>query len=251
MNFLDVAIILLMAICVGLGVYRGLIGSLAKMLGRFLRLVLSLLLVKPVVKLISLTTINEHLFDNISRKFAGISEKFSVNLVGLPQEEINSLATDAFADAKIPKLFRGFLLKVVSVSPETIAMKENVTLANLMGVTIGNIILLVVTFIFLLVIFWLLSKIVLRWSKRLNKGHTTFAKTNKWLGGLFGFVKSILILFVVFILISFFDDFSFMSNAIGYIKESLLGKVLYKISLIIVDNSFDLQQILTEWLSNK
>ena len=153
-SVLDGILIIFIVLSVFIGIRRGFIGSLAKLLGGFLKLVLSILLAKPLVKLVSLTKLDEHMFDKITAKFAGVSEKFNVNLVGMNQDELTSFVSDALLDAKVPKIFRGFFANVFSISPETIAAKESVTIAELMGVSIGNIVLLVCSFVFLLLFFF-------------------------------------------------------------------------------------------------
>ena len=64
---LDVAIIFFLLLGVGIGAWRGFIGSLAKMLSGVLRLVVSILLARPLVSLIKLTTIDEQMFDKFSK----------------------------------------------------------------------------------------------------------------------------------------------------------------------------------------
>lgn len=249
-GWLDVAILLLIILCVVVGMWRGFIGSLAKLLGGFLRLVLSILLTKPVVKLISLTNLNEHMFDKLTLKYSGISEKFNVNLVGMQEKELNTFIGDALADAKIPKLFRGLFQNLFGISPEVIASKESVTIAELMGVAVGNIILLVAVFVFLIVLFWLLSKIIMRWSKKRTRGNTAFAKTNKWLGGLFGFIKSLIIIFIAFITLSFLSTFAFMNNVVNYVNSSFLGSFLYKLSNSLLASSFNIKALIESWIVN-
>ena len=245
---LDVGVILVFILAILIGARRGLIGSIAKILGGFIRLVLSIVLAKPVVKLISLTKIDERLFDNISSRCAGISEKFNVNLVGMDEQSLNTFVVDALSDAKVPKLFRGFFINLFSISPESLATKESVNLSELMGVAIGNIILLIISFVSLLLILWLITKLIIKLSRRSTKSNTIFAKTNKWLGGVFGFIKAILVVFVVFVCISFFSDFAFMETVISFINSTHVCKFLYRISEALINSSFNIKQMIENWI---
>lgn len=246
---LDLSILLFVALCVFMGIRRGLIGSLAKMLGGVLRLVVSILLAKPFVKLVSLTNIDEHLFDKLHLKFSGLSDKFNVNLVGMDAETLGTFTGDALADADIPKLFRGFFSNIFNISPEVIATKESVTIAELMSVTVANIILLAISFVVVFILLWIVSKLVIRWSKRHAVGNTLFAKTNRWLGAIFGFVKSLLILFVGFIVVACFSGFGFMEGVVEYINATWIAKLLYNGSNALINSSFDLKSMLEGWLN--
>lgn len=247
-GLLDFILLFFIVICVFVGAYRGLIGSIVKLLGGALKLVVAVLLVKPFVALISITKIDERMFDKLFLKYSGISDKFNVNLAEVDPEQLDVFVGDALSDAKIPRLFRGFFSNIFSVNPETIAANGNVTLAQLMGVAVTNMILMAISFVILFVLLWILVKMVTRWSIKKSRGDTVFAKTNKWLGALFGFAKSILILFVVFIFISFFKDFSFLAGLFEFLNESFIGRLLLKISQAIIDSSFDIKKVIEGWL---
>lgn len=248
---LDIIIILLVLLCIIIGSWRGLIGSLAKLLDGFLKLVISIILTRPMVAMISKTKIDEQMFGGLSVKFASISDKFNVNLVGMAEDELSVFVGDALSDAKIPKIFRGLLQNLLSINPETISTKESVTLAELMGVSVGNIILLVYTFVVLCLLLWLISKLALRWSRGLNKKDTVFAKTNKWLGGLFGLIKSFVVLFIAFIILSAISDFAFMHKVVEYVNNSFIGGPLYRLSNKLIENSFNVKALTETWLINK
>ena len=146
---LDLALILFILLSIFLGMRRGLIGSLVKLLNGVLRLILSVVLARPLVSLLSLTSINERLFDSYHVKFSSLSNRFNVNLVGMNQEKLNAFTAEALADADIPKVFRSFFLDVFNISPETISTRESVTIADMMSATLVNITLLIFSFLFL------------------------------------------------------------------------------------------------------
>lgn len=247
-GWLDVGILLLVLFFVLIGMWRGLVGSLVKLLGGVVRFVLAVLLTKPIVKLISLTSLNEQMFGKLTIKYSGISDKFNVNLVGMGESELNTFVREALADAKIPRIFRGMLQNFFGVSPELIATKESVTLAELMGVAVGNIILLAITFVVLFVVFWLFSKLAAKWSIKHSRKHTVFAKANKWLGGAFGFVRALIVLFIVFVGISILSNFNFMSGVVDTVNSSLVGNFLYRVSNGLIKSSFDIKSFVESWL---
>ena len=240
---LDVVLVLFILLGVALGVWRGFFGSLAKMLGRTIRLVISILLAKPFVKLVCLSKIDERMFDKILLKTSSLSEKLNVNLVGMDAEKLKVFSSDALADADIPRLFRSFFLNIFNISPEAIAVRESVTIAEMMSATIVNMILLFISFVVIFVLLWGISRLLLIWSKRNVKQKTLFAKTNRWLGGLFGFIKSLLIVFIAFVFVSFFNSFGFMKSIIQFIESGYVSKLLYKLSLLLINSSFNLKEM--------
>ena len=245
---LDLALILFILLSIFLGMRRGLIGSLVKLLNGVLRLILSVVLARPLVSLLSLTSISERLFDSYHVRFSSLSNRFNVNLVGMNQEKLNAFTAEALADADIPKIFRSFFLDVFNISPETISARESVTIADMMSATLVNITLLIFSFLFLTLLLWLVSKLIVRWSKGNTKKTTIFAKTNKWLGASFGLLKSVLIVFVIFIVISFLSGFGFMKSVVLYIESSFIAKWLYRLSLFLINSSFDLKEMLKSWI---
>lgn len=247
-GYLDGIILLLALVFVLVGIKRGFLGSLAKLLGGFVRLILSILLAKPFVKLISLTKIDEHLFDKLTLKYSGISDKFNVNLVGMDSASLDTFVTDALSDAKVPKIFRSLVKNFIMVNPDVIAQKETVTVAELAGVAVGNLILLIVSFVVIYLLLWLIVKIVLRVSTSLNRSQTIIGGTNRWLGGVFGFVKYFVFLMVAMLVVSALSKFDFMGNTVAYINNSFLGGPLYRLSEKLWATSFDITSAVESWL---
>ena len=249
---LDGILIALTLICVFLGARRGFIGSVVRLFGGFVRLILSILLAKPAVKLVSLITkLDEHMFNKYANYASGISDKFNVNLVGLSEEELNNVVTDALSDAKIPKLFRGLFNNVFSINPETIAHHESVTLAEMMGVTITNIILLICSFVVIFLLLWLVGFLCKKWSIKISSSTTLFARTNKWLGALFGFVKAIVISFVIFFVIALFENVGIFKTLTDFINGSVIVGPVYRFAKMIFDSSFDLTKALESYFISK
>lgn len=248
-TYFDVVLLLLLAICIGIGAYRGLIGSLIKIFGRFARIVLAFLLCRPMSNLVSsITRIDERMFDKYHAKAIGISDKFSVTLSGMNEDQLNQITQDALSDASIPKLFRGLFKKVFAISPETISQHESITLADLMGAAITSIILIVGSFVFLYLLFLLLCFFASRWSRRLMGSNTIFARTNRWLGAFVGLVRAVVILFVGFVIIGFIEDFGWFESFTMKLNDSLLSGPLYRLVNKFLDNTLNLQEIVTNWI---
>ena len=165
----------------------------------------------------------------------------------MDSEQLGAFSQDALADAEIPKIFRGLFLKLFDISPEVVATRETVTMAQLMSFTIVNLILLICAFVLLNIILWVVSKLLIRWSKVNTKKTTLFAKTNKFLGASFGLVKSLLIIFVVFVLVSFLGKLGFAQSVVVYIDSSFISKWIYKLSELLINSSFDLKTIVGSW----
>lgn len=246
---IDGVLIALTLLCVFLGIKRGIVGSLIKLFGGVIRLFLSIVLAKPLVKVISLTQINERMFDKYKLWASNISDKFNVNLVGMDSETLDVFVGDALSDANIPKIFRGLFKKAFAISPEVISGYESITLADFMGITITNIILTVSAFIFIFVSLWLIFFILKRWSKRHSSSTTFFAKTNKWLGCLFGVLQACCILSLFYFVVLIIENMGIFKGVVDYVSGSTVNGFLYKVFKQIFNNSFDLNILLHEWLN--
>lgn len=246
---IDGIIVALVLLLIFLGFKRGFIGLLAKFLGGVIKIIVAALLTKPIATLLNKTSISEHLFEKYTNKALGISDKFSINLVGLSEAELSGVVNDALADAKIPKLFRGLFKNLFNINPEAIANAESITLAELMGVAITNIVLMVGTFVCLLILIWLICFIAKRVSKR-SVGSTTFlARTNKGLGAVLGLIEAASFIFVFFAVVSLFKDFGWFNAFTTFIDKSFIAGPVSRLIDKFMDKSFNLSEIITNWLN--
>ena len=248
-SILDGIIIALVLLCVLIGVKRGFIGSVVRFLGGIVRIVIAVLLTKPITGLVAKSKLGEHMFDRCIIKASAISDKFSVNLVGMSEESLSIFVNDALQDAKIPKLFRGLFRNILSINPETISQHESVTLGELMGVTIGNIVLTVIVFIVLFVVLWLIGLLAKRWSKSMVGSTTILARTNRWLGGVFGLLQAAAIAFLFLAVVSLFKDFGWFNAFTTFVNKSAITGPLYRLVDKFMENSFNITKTIENWLN--
>lgn len=240
-TILDGFLIVFVLIFVLIGAKRGFIGSVVKFFSGVVRLLLSILLAKPVATLVSkITTIDEHLFDKYSLSASKISDKFNVNLVGMDSDSLNDFVADALHDAKIPKLFRGLFQNIFSINIETVNSSQSVTLADMMGVAIANMIMIVVSFIVVFVLLFLLGFLIKRWSISMSNSTTLFARTNRCMGAVLGLVQTIVIVMLVLFVFVFIEKFGWLDGIVNYIDNSFIVGSLYDFARIIIDTSFDI-----------
>ena len=249
-TILDGFIIVFALILVLIGARRGFIGSIVRFFSGIIRLLLSILLAKPVATLISCTTkIDERLFDKYHRSASLISDKFNVNLVGMNDDSLSEFVGDALQDAKIPKLFRGLFQNIFSINAESINSCESVTLADMMGVAIANMIIVLISFVTVFLLLVIVGFVIKRLSVRMSTSTTLFARTNKWLGAILGFVKSVVIILVVLFVCVFIDKFNWFGGFISYIDNSFFVGPLFDLAKIIIDSSFDIGRSIEVWFA--
>ena len=85
-TYIDAICLVVFALCILLGVWKGFFHTLSKFFSTTVKLAISFILCKPVAKLISsISHFDEHLFDKYSAWAGGLSENFSVNLKTIMQ----------------------------------------------------------------------------------------------------------------------------------------------------------------------
>ena len=78
--------------------------------------------------------------------------------------------------------------------------------------------------------------------------NTIFARTNRWLGAFVGLVRAVVILFVGFVIIGFIEDFGWFESFTMKLNDSFLSGPLYRLVNKFLDNTINLQEIVTNWI---
>ena len=91
MNFIDIAIIVIMLLFIIIGTWKGFIFSLVSVFSSTINFFLSFIICKPINSLLnSIFKIQSSITNGYSAHFSSLGSGFDTNLVGLSQESINT-----------------------------------------------------------------------------------------------------------------------------------------------------------------
>lgn len=198
----DVIIFAILAICILLGYKRGLSGSIFKIISFVLAILITFCIYKPVTNIVmEKTKVNEKLKESIISKFESKEENDEEDkeVKGI-LDSINEKVKDATEESKD---------KIVESTAEE--MSDKIVTA---GVTI---ILFLVVRVLLLVVAFIISLITE------IPGIKQFDKAG---GIIYGVLQGIIILYLIFAIISFFDTLDALGPLNDAIDKAYLGSIL-------------------------
>lgn len=242
MNYIDIIIIALVALTIVVGYFRGFTRALINFFNSVVKFFVAYWLAKPFANLLGkIFKFDDNLHSSLRDWASGLSSKFNENLVGLSQDELNQKVSEGLSDAKLPKLFRGVFNSLFNVSTETINSYENITIADMMANAMTRVIMIVLAFVVLYLILTLLVFILKFVTKRRIKASVILQKTDRRLGALVGLVKSFVNLFIIFAVLYFFRNASWLSGFFDAVNTSFLGKPLSRLVFSSVENYFNIK----------
>lgn len=251
-TYIDAIILILIAICVFAGAWRGFFRSITKFCGLSVKLLISFFLCKPIAKLISnITQIDEHMFDKYSKWASGLGGNFNVNLRAIPSESLNDFVKNSLADTGVPKIFRGLLTSALDISPESISNIESVTLAELVGESLKNLILVSATFMVIFALLFLIILVINKIEKRILRSTKIVSKIDRALGGFVGLFKSFLIIFGICLFLSVFRNVIIFKDFYTTIDSSFISGPISRAMFKLIDNKINFNQMIIEWISTK
>jgi hypothetical protein len=233
MNLLDLLVIIIIAICVLYGFYRGFLGSLVKLCSFFFAWFTSLVFYPILSKILSGSP---GLFDSIiyysdgSQKIADLqSATLTVNR--LTQPEITQIVGTAGLPTHISaKLSSNMTAKVLD--SKLLDGHPVSSVNDYFNITIANIILNLLCFIAVFVIVWLALSIIfnmLGGQKRIP----ALRKYDALMGGCIGFITGIFMVYLIFSLVPVAMTIVSISSLSKYVDASVFGAFFYKTNFII------------------
>lgn len=184
MNYVDLAIAVLTAVIVYIGFRRGLLVSLISMLRLVIAVPLSAWVGGAYSQQIYDSFIEEYAIERITSKLSDTSQisDFAADL-----RELVSSFSYLFSNTAELNI-------ADSLTPEGAAVYIADNIIEPAAVEIVKIVLTILTFL----IFYVITGIIVSVVKKLReKKHLPFHNTNSFLGGVFGFVKAVTVIFVV------------------------------------------------------
>ena len=246
MNWLDLGIVVFVAIFIIIGVKRGFMTSVISNFSLSLNLILSFFLHKPIQALYM-----KWFGGSIATNYAGAlvesSSNFAVNLISLPSAELKGFVKatlDAGNIKGVPRVFYNLFLNNGSLySKLHDSGLESRTLADILGDTratfLTTIIAFVTAFILLYLIIFLFTLLV----KKLRENG--FVKTvDNSLGALYGLFQAFISLVIICLILNLMSPFAFMQSVESYINGSLIGRFIYEPLNYFIDNYLNFGEII-------
>ena len=246
MNWIDIIIIVICAIAVVIGYWKGFLKSILSLVTYSLVFVGSFLLCKPTAAwLMKITSWDTSLSARISSSLSGISPKFDINMVGMNSTELSEHINDTINTKGFSGFFKFLFRSSASkITPDSIAQKESFTLNNYISQTLTILAFIVGCFIvfviFLFIIKWLLHFV----TDILTDKSIAFRRTDKTLGSIFGLIRGLVWIFAFIGIIALFRNLPLMSGINATINKSLIGKPISSLCYTIVDRYFNLQSMI-------
>ncbi len=246
MNWLDLAILLFVAIFIFIGVKKGFMTSVISNFSISLNLIISFFLHKPIQSLY-MKWFGGSLATNYATSLIESSSGFAANLISLPSSELKGFVKatlDAGEIKGIPRLFYNLFLNNSSLYTKLHnSGLESRTLADILGDTratfLTTIIAFVTSFVLLYLIIWLISLLV----KKLREIGLVKVVDNS-LGALYGLFKAFLCLIIVCLILNLMSPFAFMQGVEAYINGSLCGRFIYEPINYFIENYLNFGEII-------
>ena len=193
MNILDMAILAILIINLVIGIYNGFLVTILNIIAYFASWILGFLLYPTVSKsIIANTQILDSIiyYTNFSSRLASFEEK-SLSVMNLNAEQMAGIVENA----QIPHPFN----KVILSNLANNSLKGLSTLGEYFDYSVANIIINILSFLIIFFIVRLIFAIIIGIAKVI-KGVPVLKQLDSLMGAGLGFVRGILILYVIFYL---------------------------------------------------
>ena len=246
MNWLDLALVILVGILLFIGIKKGFMTTIISKFSLGINATLSFFLCKPIAALFNLCGMGRAIANSYSTKMLAKSSDFTVNLLDLSKEELSPFVEQTIDKgfSGIPnKMFDWFLNKPSLYDTLHNSNHSSRTLADIISSTYANffvnIIAFVTTVLLLFLIVWLIKRLV---EKLRTIGFVKFVDTT--LGALYGLFRCLLLLIVICLVIKLISPFNFMQPVTAYIEGSFFGNLIYGQISNFLDNYLSFSDII-------
>ena len=225
MNYIDLAILIVVAVFVLIGLSRGFLHSVISLLGTLVAFLAGLFLAQVVA--------------NMLGGLFGLKDSLGEALKGLFSGELLNTPISASDPESLQAALRALGLPPFLVAPIASAVAAAIpagmaefTLASYIGPMVGNAILWVVSF---LIIFFGIKLVALIFEKILKNllANRTLRATDRILGGAFGAAKAILLVFCLLAVLTFLLPMESMAPIRKSLADAGIGRAMYENNFIL------------------
>ena len=223
---IDGVIIVIFLLCIGLGYYKGLTGSLLKIISFVLALVIAFILFKPIANFVVDNTNWDENLEQAIRQM--VTEESNEQSTENKEQGENVPPEENTKNSNMSNTMLDYINETVSnAGTEAKNTIVDATARNI-AVTIINVGVLIVLF--------LISRIVLLFIKGLTSLITRLPVIKQFdkLGGIiYGLLEALIIIYVILAIISFISPMISQSEILKGINNSWLGSMFYHHSLLL------------------
>ena len=229
MNFIDIAILLVFAIAIMGGIYRGFVDALLNLGATVLSLVVSFL-VSPFVS--NGIKSNEFLYNQLLYYTEG-SEYVATTNVELTRVPVSQISSEqlktVIENADMPIPMGRSITK--NVAAEVFARQDITTLGDYFNQTIVAIVTNIVSILLVFLVLRLILGLVIRSIEYGRHGFPALTKNDALLGVGIGFIEGILILFVIFMVLPIV--LTVLPKIYDYVSDSVFGDFFYRANFLL------------------
>lgn len=249
-TYLDIIVVLLIAISVLLGIIRGFVKSITKLIGSIARLVIAFFLCQPFAKLLqNIFRFDDKIMTKIDLWAEGLSPNFTINLVGMNEYQLDAAITGGLSDSSIPKIFRGMFKNFINLSPENINSYQNITISDLIASSLTNVIMVAIAFVVLYFIVWLVVFLLNKVVDTAIKDKPILKNTNRILGAVVGLVKSFVVIFIVCGLLYLFRNSFLFSGLFTTLSKSVIAGPISNFIFVFIENNINFSDMIQRYLN--
>lgn len=243
MNWLDVALIIILVLFVAIGFWKGFMFSILSLFSSFINFMIALFLTKPTVTLFNnWFKLDSALTKGFAKKISGMHEGFNTNLVGMSNADIKSHISTTLKEGEfpLPKIFNSML----KVNSEKIGNKTSLTLTDILSKSLGTFFSLVITFVILFILIYIILFILSKLSKKAHESEGV-RTIDRILGVVFGIAKYAVTIVFLFAILSLFKEGGVLKPVFEYIGKSEISKFVYSNVNHFVDKYITLSNVVS------
>lgn len=246
MNWLDLALVLIIGILLFVGIKKGFMTSVLSHFSLTMNAILSFFLCKPFALFYNKIGVYDAIANKYSSNMIDKSADFAKNLLDIPKSNLRDFVENTIDKgfSGIPnKMFDWFLNKPSLYKELHNSGVKSRTLADIISNTYANFFVNIISFVTSILILYLVVFLISKLIQKLRKnGFVKFVDTT--LGAFYGLFKCFLLLIIVCSVIKLISPFSFMTSVTTYIEDSFFGNLIYGQISSFIDNYLGFKDII-------
>ena len=246
MNWLDLGILVVLAILIIIGIRQGLMNSVLSNFSLGTNCLISFFLATPLKFIFNkIFRIGPAISKSIYNSIANI-EGFNVNLVGLSTDTLHDTVKMAIDNGDFnfmsKTMFKIFLNKknlyeVINTSGHT-----SRTMADIVSQTYSSFYMTIIAFVTALIFVFISVKLFQLLANKLRENGSV-KTVDSVLGALYGVFRCFVLLVIICTVVKFLSPIGFMQPVVNYIDGSFLGQFIYSVINDFVNNYLSFSDI--------
>lgn len=250
MNFIDIAIIIVLLIFIIIGTWKGFIFSLVSVFSSTVNFFISFIICKPINSLLnSIFGIQSAITKGFTGHFTNLGSGFNTNLVGLSSSEINTHISNTLNNSSLSGFSKKLFSSSLKVSPEQIEGKEFISINSILSESLGTFFSIIISFIISFALIYLILWIINLIGKKVKEDGRSTKVVDRIFGFIFGTIKGALYISLFFAVLSFFNENGLLREVFAYIKASPIGNFAYTNINHFMDTYVNLKDLINSIIS--